>query len=82
MTIQLELNFLPVYVCDAVDSLYMFSLGCSYATNKSRYLPRYKSLQLQAQDLVNYAHLNGYIDFEQYAYFSNAILESSDIFWS
>jgi len=82
MTIQLELNFLPAYACDAVDSLYMFSLACSGVTNKSRYLPRYKSRQTQAQDLVNYAHLNGYIDFEQYAYFSNAILESSDLFWS
>lgn len=82
MTIQLELNFLPSYAADAVDSLYFFTLACSVVANKSRYLSRYKALQTQAQDLVNYAHLNGYVDFEQYAYFSNAILESSDLFWS
>lgn len=81
MTIQLELNFLPSYAADSVDSLYFYSLACSVVPHQAKSVNRYKKLQTQAQDLVNYAHLNGYIDFEQYAYFSNAILESSDLFW-
>lgn len=82
MTIQLELNFLTDYAFDAVASLYMFALASSAVTNKPRYLPRYKALQRQATDLKNYAFFHGYIDGDVYAYLSNSILESSDLFWS
>ncbi|AXQ66360.1 MAG: hypothetical protein [Inoviridae sp.] len=82
MTIQLELNFLPDYALDAVDSLHIFALASSVVTNKSRYLPRYKALQRQAADLQHYAFLHGFIDADVYAYLSNSILESCDLFWS
>lgn len=82
MTIQLELNFFPAYAFDAVDSLYAFALASSFVANKPRYLPRYKALQRQASDLKNYAFFHGYIDADAYAYLSNAIHESSDLFWS
>lgn len=82
MTIQLELNFLPGYALDAAGSLYAFALAASTVTNKPRYLSRYKALQRQATDLKNYAFFHGYIDGDFYAYLSNSILESSDLFWS
>lgn len=82
MTIQLELQFNSSYVADALTSLYMFASGCSSANNKSRYFPRYKKLQKEAQYLVNYAYLNGHITDGQYAFFQNGIFESSDLFWS
>ena len=82
MTIQLELNFLPLYAFDALDSLYKFALASSTVTDKPRYLPRYKALQRQATDLKNYAFFHGYIDADIYAFLSNSILECSDLFWS
>ncbi|AXH75721.1 MAG: putative membrane protein [Inoviridae sp.] len=82
MTIQLELNFFPSYACDAVDSLYVFSLACSVVPHNSRYINRYKALQRQAIDLKNYAFLHGYIDSDTYAYLANSIHESADLFWS
>lgn len=82
MIIQLELNFFPSYACDAVDSLYVFSLACSVVPHNARYINRYKALQRQAIDLKNYAFLHGYIDVDQYAYLANSIHESADLFWS
>lgn len=82
MTIQLELNFFPSYAFDAADSLYTFALACSVVSNKSRYSSRYAKLQRQALDLKNYAFFHGYIDGDDYAFLSNAIHESSDLFWS
>lgn len=82
MTIQLELQFHSSYVADAITSLYMCSSACSGVSNKSRYFPRYKKLQNEAQYLVNYAYTNGHITDGQYAFFQNGIFECSDLFWS
>ena len=83
MTIQLELNFLPVYAFSAVSELRAYALsrsGLSHAF-KDRYFFHYKKLQRQAIDLKNYAFLHGYICDNEYVDLSNSILDSSDIYW-
>lgn len=82
MTIQLELDFVASYADLACLDLRAFAVSASTLLFREHYLPRFKALQRQANDLKNFAFLHDFIDGDEYSRLSNSIIESSDIFWS
>lgn len=82
MTIQLELDFTPSYVAQTFLSFHNF-VNCVHGSFlRNNYTHKMQQLRREANDTKNYAFLHGYISCETYEFYTNSIIELTDLFWS